>query len=91
MSRKQSKRAAFYCRRREERIWESLTARFGEDTSDSRYDWDDWDDDDYDCTRCGGEGFSQVDDPLWDDCDEYGYGPCNACNGTGLRSHQTVF
>ena len=43
------------------------------------------------CTHCGGEGFAEVDDPLWDDCDEFGWGPCSACNGTGLRSRQWVF
>lgn len=53
------------------------------------------DDDEYDdrlsCTHCGGEGYCQVDDPFWDECDEYGYGPCTYCDGTGDRSHQTVF
>lgn len=54
---------------------------------------DDYDemDDGYCCTRCGGEGYDQVDDPFWDECDEYGYGPCTACSGTGERRHQTVF
>lgn len=52
---------------------------------------DDWDDDERDCTRCGGEGFSEVDDPLWDECDEFGWGPCCACRGTGERRHQWVF
>ena len=46
--------------------------------------------DDFSCTRCGGEGWDQVDDPLWDECDEYGYGPCCACHGTGERRHQWV-
>lgn len=41
---------------------------------DDYYDYDD----DEGCTRCGGEGFSEVDDPMWDDCDEFGWGPCNA-------------
>ena len=54
-----------------------------------------YDDDEYDdelaCTRCGGEGFAEVDDPLWDECDEFGWGPCNACRGTGERRHQWVF
>lgn len=57
-------------------------------------DWsDDWDegDDEFSCIRCGGEGFSQVDDPFWDECDEFGWGPCNACHGTGERRHQWVF
>ena len=56
-------------------------------------DW--YDDDEYDddlvCTRCGGDGFTEVDDPLWDECDEFGWGPCNACHGTGERRHQWVF
>ena len=57
--------------------------------------WSGYDDDEYDdelaCTRCGGEGFAEVDDPLWDECDEFGWGPCNACRGTGERRHQWVF
>lgn len=48
-------------------------------------------DDRLSCTHCGGEGYCQVDDPFWDDCDEYGYGPCTYCDGTGDRDHQTVF
>jgi len=57
-----------------------------------RDEWDDnYEDDEYSCTHCGGEGFLEVDDVLWDDCDEYGWGPCNSCRGTGLRSHQWVF
>lgn len=49
------------------------------------------DDDGWSCTRCGGEGYCEVDDPLWDDCDEWGFGDCPACRGTGDRKHQTVF
>lgn len=56
---------------------------------DGRYD-DDYDDE-LGCTRCGGEGFTDVDDPMWDECDEFGWGPCNACRGTGERRHQWVF
>lgn len=56
---------------------------------------DDWDEDDWDdgyaCTHCGGEAFCQVDDPFWDECDEYGWGPCTSCRGTGQRAHQWVF
>lgn len=54
---------------------------------------DDWDDpdDEWDCTRCGGEGYAEVDDPFWDECDEFGWGPCTACGGTGERRYQTVF
>jgi DnaJ-class molecular chaperone len=47
-------------------------------------------DDELDCTWCGGEGEEENDDPFW-----YGFDvefiPCGACNGTGLRKHQTVF
>lgn len=54
--------------------------------------WPDEDhDDDTSCTHCGGEGFGQVEDPLWDECDEFGEGPCKACGGTGRRADQTVF
>lgn len=52
---------------------------------------DDWDGDELACTRCGGEGYTDVDDPMWDECDEFGWGPCNACRGTGERRHQWVF
>lgn len=48
-------------------------------------------DDEWACTRCGGEGWCEVDDPLWDDCDEFGNGTCNACGGSGERRHQRVF
>ena len=58
---------------------------------DNDDDWDDDWDDDLACTRCGGEGFCEVDDPMWDECDEYGWGPCGACHGTGSRKHQWVF
>ena len=54
--------------------------------------YDEWDDDeDLGCTHCGGEGYAEVDDPLWDDCDEFGWGPCSSCRGTGQRRHQWVF
>lgn len=53
---------------------------------------DDYDDDDgWGCTHCGGLGWAEVEDPLWDDCDEFGYGECSSCHGTGERRHQTVF
>lgn len=51
----------------------------------------DWDCDDWACTRCGGEAFVEVDDPMWDECDEFGWAPCNACHGTGRRKYQWVF
>jgi hypothetical protein len=47
-------------------------------------------DDDAPCSWCGGEGFQENDDPLW-----YGFDvdciPCQCCDGTGLRSHQTIW
>lgn len=52
---------------------------------------DDWLDefgDELDCTWCGGDGWQENDDPLWYDGDII---PCQACDGTGLRKHQTVF
>jgi DnaJ-class molecular chaperone len=52
--------------------------------------WDDYYDDELDCTWCCGEGFMENDDPLWYGFD-VDYVPCTACNGTGLRKHQTVF
>lgn len=53
-------------------------------------DWDE-EDDGFACTHCGGEGFREVDDIWWDDCDEFGWGPCTSCHGTGERRHQFVF
>jgi hypothetical protein len=53
--------------------------------------YDDDYDDEFACTHCGGEGYREVDDIWWDDCDEYGYGPCTSCRGTGERRHQWVF
>lgn len=51
--------------------------------------YDDYDDE-LDCTWCGGEGIQENDDPLW-----YGFDrdwiPCQCCDGTGLRSRQTIF
>lgn len=62
-----------------------LNAGLGED------DDDDYADGDEDCTHCGGEGYREVDDIFWDDCDHNGFGPCTSCKGTGLRRHQWVF
>ena len=47
-------------------------------------------DPEWSCTWCGGDGWMENDDPLWHgfDKDEI---PCSACNGTGLRKHQTIF
>lgn len=67
-------------------------AAFMREMADGLDPWpdDDWEDD-YGCTHCGGEGFREVDDPMWDECDEFGWGPCGSCHGTGQRSRQWVF
>jgi DnaJ-class molecular chaperone len=49
-----------------------------------------YDDDELECTWCGGEGIQENDDPLWHGFDR-DWIPCECCNGTGLRKHQTVF
>lgn len=64
------------------------TLFFGEE-DDGYFNYDE--DDLGACSHCGGEGYAQVDDPLWDECDEFGYGPCGSCRGTGERRHQWVF
>lgn len=46
--------------------------------------------DDLECTWCGGSCFQENDDPLWHGFDVAEI-PCEACGGTGLRKHQTVF
>ena len=51
---------------------------------------DEYDNDELECTWCGGEGVQENDDPLWYGFDVYEI-PCECCNGTGLRKHQTVF
>lgn len=51
---------------------------------------DDYYDDELECTWCGGEGMQENDDPLWHGFD-VDFIPCECCNGTGLRKHQTVF
>lgn len=48
-------------------------------------------DDQWACTRCGGTGRIESDDPLWDDADQFGEIECWACSGTGERRHQTIF
>lgn len=53
-------------------------------------DWDFEYDDELDCTWCGGEGIEENDDPLWWGFDR-AWIPCQACNGTGKREHQTIF
>ena len=39
-------------------------------------EWDE-EDDGFSCTNCGGEGFREVDDIWWDECDQFGFGPCS--------------
>lgn len=56
----------------------------------SEQDIEDYDDR-LDCTRCGGRGLIESDDPFWDDADEFGEIECWACDGTGDRDHQTIF
>ena len=68
--------------------WLPPPARHFDGSDDEQWDEDP---DGDPCTRCGGEGFDQVDDPFWDECDEHGWGPCCACQGTGLRRYQWVF
>ena len=41
------------------------------------------DDDGDSCQHCGGDGWCEVDDPINDDCDEFGFGICRHCLGTG--------
>lgn len=50
------------------------------------------DDDDLDCTLCVGDGWEECGDPI--QCTRHhhlGEHPCPACDGSGLRSKQTVF
>ena len=61
------------------------------DRFDVSYDEYDDGDDDYGCTHCGGEGYREVEDPMWDECDAFGFGPCTSCRGTGKRGQQWVF
>lgn len=59
------------------------------DDDDDDFDDDDNDIGERDCTWCGGDGLMDNDDPLW-----YGAAElvnCSACNGTGMRKHQTIF
>lgn len=61
------------------------------DSYDDGYDEYGEYDDQWACTRCGGEGRIESDDPFWDDADEFGEIECWACSGTGERQHQTIF
>ena len=54
-------------------------------------EWD-WDDDEADCSWCGGDCYTECDDPI--QCTRRhveGLCPCGACAGTGLASHQTIW
>ena len=61
------------------------------------WDWsdddDEWDPDLTDCSWCGGDGYTECDDPI--QCcrrhDDYGLCPCGACNGSGLARDQTLW
>ena len=55
-------------------------------------DLDGWDDDEG-CTHCGGEQWTECDDPLqctYPRCDGELH-PCPACYGTGLSKHQWLW
>lgn len=64
--------------------------RVGPDLLEVPLEEDDYDDE-WACTWCGGDGYTDDLNPLEDNCDEHGYGPCPCCNGTGERKHQTIF
>ncbi len=54
-------------------------------------DLDDLDPDD-ECLWCGGDGFTESNDPLWDGWDEDGNPnliPCPSCHGSGLKKDMT--
>jgi hypothetical protein len=96
-ARKQSKRARFYAGRRgvpravrRLHMLVDLSKAMGTYRDDLAADYDE-DEDGYDCTRCGGQGYCEVDDPFWETGDEYGQVECDACSGTGERAHQTIF
>lgn len=74
-------------------VWRAIDLKHLEHARDVDFWPDDLDyeDGDWACTHCGGEGWREVDDLMWDDCDEWGYGPCTSCNGTGDRRKQWVF
>lgn len=67
-----------------------LPGPFEDEADLACFDYDEGDDE-FACTHCGGEAYREVDDTWWDECDQYGWGPCTSCRGTGLRSHQWVF
>ena len=50
-------------------------------------------DDDPECTHCGGEQWTDCDDPIqctYARCDGETH-PCPACHGTGLAKHQWLW
>lgn len=61
------------------------------DIENDEGDFDYDEENDLACTHCGGEGYREVEDIWWDECDEFGYGPSTSCRGTGSRNHQWVF
>lgn len=68
--------------------WRAYWIHDGDSFSDE--DYEDYDDQ-WACTRCGGQGRIESDDPFWDDADQFGEIDCWACSGTGERRHQTIF
>ena len=55
-------------------------------------DDDEWDPDEDDCTWCGGDGYTECDDPI-QCCARHvnGLCPCIPCNGSGQRSQQWIW
>lgn len=41
-----------------------------------------------DCLICGGDGYVESDDPLWDDDD---FVVCYSCHGSGRRKDMTIW
>ena len=66
-------------RRKEFAEWANDYPNFGDD-----FDYED----STDCLICGGDGFVESDDPLWDGDD---YVTCYSCHGSGARKDMTVW
>lgn len=39
------------------------------------------------CQRCGGDGWTEADDPINDDVDEFGFVECPECRGPATTAH----
>ena len=50
-------------------------------------DEEDYDDDGY-CFWCGGDGFTESDDPMWDLSD---WVRCSSCGGSGKAEDMTIW